>query len=534
MKRLIIMPAVVAVLLFGAGAAQAQTEALGSTDFETSGAPEAQPAFLRGLLLLHSFEYEDAAEAFREAERLDPGFAMAYWGEAMTYNHPLWAQQDRDAARAALARLAPTPEARATKAPTAREKAYLRAVEILYGAGDKRDRDHAYAEAMRRLHEAYPDDLDAAAFYALAILGTSHDGRDFRTYMRAAAVAEEVFARNPDHPGAAHYLIHSFDDPIHAPLGLRAARAYSKIAPAAAHALHMPSHIFLALGMWDDVTAMNEASWDAAYARAERKHLPVDARNYHALWWLDYGYLQQGRYEDARRTLARMKEDTETSGSRRTRTHLARMRAHHLVEMRAWDGEEAALVVDVSGLGMSTVAGDRFATGMSAVGRGDLAAARAALDGMRAAREDRPETDAYDRGAHAADVMTLELEALIRQAEGRTDEALALMDRATAEEDAMPFDFGPPDVVKPSHELYGEMLLAADRPEAARAQFEVSLDRTPGRALSLLGLARAAEATADAEAAERAWNDLAKVWHRADDGVLERASARRPEPVGDR
>jgi tetratricopeptide (TPR) repeat protein len=258
------------LLLLAGSYVRAQEVALGHTEFENSGAEAAQEPFLRGLLLLHSFEYEDAAEAFRAAQQADPGFALAYWGEAMTYNHPLWAQQDLDAARAALDRLAPTPEARRAKAPTERERAYVTAADALFGEGDKRARDHAFAEAMEHVHTAYPDDLDAAALYALSILGTSHDGRDVRTYMRAAAVAEEVFARNPDHPGAAHYLIHSYDDPIHAPLGVRAARAYSEIAPAAAHALHMPSHIFTALGLWDDVAHLNEASWAAADARRDR------------------------------------------------------------------------------------------------------------------------------------------------------------------------------------------------------------------------------------------------------------------------
>src|SRR5213593_4562360 len=203
----------IGVLLF-ASAARAQSAAdLGKIDFPTSGKSEAQKRFLRGALLLHSFEFDDAAEEFREAQKLDPGFAMAYWGEAMTFNHPLWMEQDRDAALAVLKRLAPTRQERL----------------------DKAARDLAYAEAMNRLHEKYPDDLDAASFYALALLGTCERKRDYATYMKAAAVAEEVFSKNPLHPGAVHYLIHCYDDPIHAPLGMRAARVYAKIAPAAGH-----------------------------------------------------------------------------------------------------------------------------------------------------------------------------------------------------------------------------------------------------------------------------------------------------------
>ena len=225
-------------------AATAGESELGKIHFPTSGSPEAQEHFLRGALLLHSFEYDDARDAFRAAREVEPDFAMAAWGEAMTYNHPLWLRQNPDEARAALEQLAPTPEARLAKAPTEREKGYLRAVEILYGDGDKLARDLAYAETMGELSARFPEDLDAAAFHALALLGTCHDGRDTATYMRAAAIVEEVFAENPEHPGAAHYLIHSYDDPVHAPLGLRAARLYAEIAPAAVHALHMPSHVF--------------------------------------------------------------------------------------------------------------------------------------------------------------------------------------------------------------------------------------------------------------------------------------------------
>jgi hypothetical protein len=233
---------------------------LGDVTFPNSGAPAAQESFLTGLAQLHNFEYASAAEQFRKAQQLDPAFAMAYWGEAMTYTHPVWMEQDRDAARTALARLGATPEARVAQAKTRREQDYLRAVDILYGDGEKHARDFAYANAMAGLYRSYPDDPDAAAFFALSLLGTAHAGRDFTIYMRAASIVEPVFRDHPNHPGAAHYLIHAYDDPVHAPLGLRAARAYAKIAPSAGHAQHMTSHIFVALGMWDDVVAANEAA----------------------------------------------------------------------------------------------------------------------------------------------------------------------------------------------------------------------------------------------------------------------------------
>jgi tetratricopeptide (TPR) repeat protein len=533
---------------------------LGEIHFPTSGAAQAQPDFARGVLLLHSFEYDDAAAAFRDAERRDPGFAMAYWGEAMTCNHPLWRQQDREAARAVLARLAPTPEARLARAPTAREKGYLAAVEMLYGEGDKASRDRLYADAMERLAASDPGDLEAASFYALALLGTCETGREVPTYMRAAAVAEEVFARSPRHPGAAHYLIHAYDDPVHAPLGLRPARAYARIAPAAAHALHMPSHIFLALGMWDDVATSNEASWAASEARRLRLRLPLEERGYHAFSWLEYAYLQQGRWRDARGLLAAMAEDAASSGSARTREHLALMQAGYRVETRRWREDAGGPLPDLGGLGEDIAAAALFAHGMAALRSGDAGEARrdlAAIDQRLAAAPAAPgaaaapaawgpaaghashgATAAGSYGASGASpaqrsaaILRAELAGLLLLDGGKRSAAgadarqqeLAALERAAADEDAMSYEFGPPVVVKPAHELAGEVLLDLGRPAEARRHFEQALSRAPRRSLSLLGLARAAARAGDAAAAGRAYADLRRSWQRADADLPELA-----------
>src|SRR6267378_4719894 len=242
------------------GAQQGAQQNFGEVAFANSGPPAAQADFLLGLAQLHNFEYDDAAEHFRKAEQIAPDFALAFWGEAMTQNHPVWHEEDVAAAREILKRLAPTPEARSAKAATEREKLYLRNVEALFGEGTKDERDRRYESMLAELHRKFPDDVDGASFYALAILGTAEHGRDFATYMRAAAVLEEVFPQHSRHPGVVHYLIHCYDDSVHAPLGLRAARIYSKIAPQAGHAQHMTSHIFLSLGMWDDVVKANETA----------------------------------------------------------------------------------------------------------------------------------------------------------------------------------------------------------------------------------------------------------------------------------
>ena len=292
MRRIAVLISV-AVSLLAVAAAYAQQ--LGTITFPTSGASVAQPAFIRGVLLMHSFEYGAAATAFRDAQRLDPRFAMAYWGEALTYTHQVWNQQNADSARLALRTLAPTATARRATAPTAREQAYLGAVDALYGDGSKAHRDTMYAEAMERLMHEYPTDDEAAILYATALFGLSQGARDVPLYMRAGAIAQTVLRNNPQHPGAAHMIIHAFDDPTHAPLGLYAARAYSQIAPAASHAQHMTTHIFLALGMWSDVVSQNMIAAGPDTARWRAGHYTT---------WLHYAYLQQGKYEAARALLA--------------------------------------------------------------------------------------------------------------------------------------------------------------------------------------------------------------------------------------
>lgn len=486
--------------------AQEGTEGVGEVSFPNSGGREAQGAFHRGLAQLHNFEYGSAAAAFREAQEIDPGFAMAYWGEAMTYNHTVWMEQDREAALAALERLAPTREGRIAAAPTEREKAYLRAVEILYGDGDKQERDDSYSEVMRALREAYADDDEAAAFYALSVLGTAHEGRDFSTYMRAAAIVEEVFDRRPRHPGAAHYLIHSYDDPIHAPLGLRAALAYSSIAPDAAHAQHMTSHIFVAMGMWDDVVRANET----AVAVVDRER---SARGGSALvcghypFWLEYGYLQQGRPADAKRVLRGCRDAAKAEAGARAghgnlldpdntlRASYVQMRTRYIVDSEEWDSD--VLEWD---LPMGEAWGDRltyaFGTGFAAARRGDLEAAGTALKNLVEARRGleallRTREDSGGQYGARASILEQQLRAVILAEEGHAEDAITLVREAVEAEESLPFIFGPPFVDKPSHELLGELLLALGRADEAREAFETALSRTPERATAQSGLARA-------------------------------------------
>src|SRR5688572_10137 len=316
----------------------AQTSELGKVEFPTSGSPQAQAHFLRGLAALHSFWYEEALEAFRESTKVEPDFMMGYWGEAMAHNHPLWSEQDTPAARAVIAKIKETPKL------TPRERAYLDAIKVLYAEGEKTARDAAYSAAMEKVYRAYPDDLDAAAFYSLSLLGMMRmEEKSYRLQARAGAIALEVYQKNPNHPGAAHYIIHAFDDPDHAILALPAARRYASIAPEAHHARHMPSHIFLQLGMWPEAAASNEAAWESSDAWMKRKNLSLSVRDYHSLHWLLYVYLQQGRYNKAEQLLTLMKKVmSESTYDNKLRpgyyeNNYANMAAAFIVETERWD-----------------------------------------------------------------------------------------------------------------------------------------------------------------------------------------------------
>jgi hypothetical protein len=492
-----------AVLLLSAAALSAQKpDDVGEVAFANTGAEAAQAPFRRGLALLHNFEYPFAADAFRAAQQADPEFAMAYWGEAMTYTHPIWFQQDADAARAALARLGKTPAERLAKAKTERERDYLRTLDVLYGEGSKNERDFLYADAMAELHAKYPDDVDATAFYALALLGTAHDGRDFAIYMRAASLLEEVFPSNMRHPGVLHYLIHSYDDPVHAPLGMRAAKLYGGVAPNAGHALHMTSHIFIAMGMWDDVIDANRRAIDVVNAqRAERNKPRADCGHYPT--WLHYGYLQQNRQADARKALdacraSALAEPFVPAGptdSRRSRLdEYAAMRAYHAASGQPLtEGDRAAIPT-----------GEDFDNARFVVAYGDLLAAARAGDAAALA-DARARMLSLKEGLLAAvarkgsqnpgprmtvEVMLQQAEALQLIAAGKRAEALPILQAAADAERAMPLEFGPPVVPKPAAELLAEQLGAAGRTADAVAAYRAALARTPGRAVSVEGLRR--------------------------------------------
>jgi tetratricopeptide (TPR) repeat protein len=498
--------------------------------FPNSGAPQAQPAFLRGVTALHNFQYEDAAEAFQEAQRRDPDFALAYWGEAMAYNQTLWLNQDVGQAQEILRRLGPTPEARAKKAGSERERGFLQAVEILFGSGDKAARDLAYAEAMGRLAAAHPDDPEALCFHALALLGTAArspalfraGGEDAHQHAlvgsevqkQAASILQKVLVLQPGHPGALHYLIHDYDDPAHARLALPAARAYARVAPESSHALHMPAHVFLQLGLWHEAAASDEASFRASQAWVARKGLGVGMHDYHSLSWLLYESLQQGHYQKAREALDLIAPAVAATGAPRFKALQSDLRARYVVETRSY--AQLAAAND-----FATTA-ELFAIGLSAARLGDMARAERALAELKRRAGSRATRDYQSDVA----VMEKELAAVVALGAGRGEDAILRMQEAVALERELPPPMGPPRPLQPASELYGEILLEQGRPREAAVAFRRSLSLWPNRSRSLLGLARAAGALGGCVVSRRHRLHPLDNWRSADPDLPELQEAR--------
>ena len=339
---------VVFACLIGAGIrpAVAQFENVGSIAFPTSGTGQAQQHFLRGVAIPHSFGWNQAIEQFRTVQELSPDFALAYWGESLSYNHPLNSQMDPGEPRKVLERLGATRDERLAKTPTDREKGLLQALEVLRGEGDQEVRRVGHMEAMRDLYERHPEDPEVAAFYALSMLGAVQATGDLtqRLNVRAGAITLGLLAGTRNHPGAAHYTIHAFDDPLHAPLAPETADLFAGIAPAVSHARHMPTHIFIQHGMWDRVSRNNQSAYDAA--RELWRPGGATAAATHALDWRQYGDLQLGDYAKARFWIERIESmagdgflgngPRQEQGDNRAVNTVALLTSRYIVETEEW------------------------------------------------------------------------------------------------------------------------------------------------------------------------------------------------------
>jgi len=484
------------------------SEKLGEVTFEVTGAEEAQPSFKKGLLLLHSFEYDDARKAFLETQDIDSTFAMAYWGEAMSYNHSLWKKQELEEAKAALEKLAPTTEERQALLQTEIEKDFFKGIEILFGEGTKYERDIAYQKFMNSLRDKYPDQLEVSAFYAISLLGSARNGRDEELYEKSATIAKGILEENPNHPGALHYLIHSFDDPKHAHLAKDAADKYSVIAPDAAHALHMPSHIYVALGLWNEVVNSNIASWNASV----KKKLSKDAKNgsYHALNWLQYGLLQRKENDLAARLVDDMISYKEENPSKSARMYLVAMKAAQMIETNTWSGELADLEIDIEDLPVAKKATYDFLEGMKAFHSKDEKSLKKIISNISkykyVATLDIGESGFSMCGSQGfgnspanqldidiVSVLEKELEAALLKMQGKTDASLIKLKEAVVLDETLNYSFGPPRIVKPVQEAYAEALLEQNKLGEAHVMFQAALKRQPNRLLSIQGLKKTAE-----------------------------------------
>ena len=499
---------------------------LGRVNFVISCTPQAQKQFNRAVAWLHSFEYEEAEKAFTEVVATDPQCGMAYWGVAMSNYHPLWAAPTATELKRGWEAIE---KARLAGARTQRERDYIAALELFYKDPDKLDhrtRTFAYHEAMKRLYESNRTDSEAGVFYALTLITTGMMSND-KTYVRekeAAQILNRVLARQPQHPGVAHYLIHSYDYPALAQLALPAARSYAKIAPASAHAQHMPSHIFIRLGLWQEAIHSNLDAEASAKAFA-RRHKMAGAwdEQLHAMDYLAYAYLQSAQDKLAWGVLDEMnKLQSVEPQTFKVAYAFAAIPARYALERRRWD-EAAKLTLPANTVGMFpwqkfpwAEAHIHFARAVGFARGGDATSARQEVEKLAALR------DALVVGKGEYDwAKQVEIErqigaAWVAFAERNHDEALRLM-RAVADLDDRT-DKHPvtPGSILPAREQLGELLLELKQPSAALTEFETSLRTAPERFNGLYGAARAATLASDQKKARSYYQKLLTLTRQAD------------------
>lgn len=502
---------------------------LGTVHFVTSCAPAVRETFDRGVALLHSFWFSAAITSFDEVLAADPTCVMARWGIALSWwGNPFAGIRSADALRSGLAAI---DAAKASGAGTDREKAYVAAVDVLFrdsATKDQRTRIVAYEKAMAALAATYRDDVEARIFYALALAQAAlPSDKTYANQLKAADILEREFATEPDHPGLAHYIIHSFDVPPLASRALDAARRYAKIAPDAPHALHMPSHTFTRLGLWQESIDTNLAS--AAAARKDG----ATAEELHALDYQAYAYLQTAQDDRAKRTVDAIsalfpKIATPGAGSAAPPAAgyfaAAAIPARYALERNDWDAA-AGLEVRESPVAWADSV-TWFARALGAARSGNPPAAKAAVEKLAELRDQlSAPNDAYWR--EQVEIQRRGAAAWLALAEGRTAEALTLMREAADMEDASEKAAVTPGPIKPARELLGEMLIELQKPADALAAFEVTLTKEPNRFRAVYGAARAAEAAGDASKARTYYASLLQITGKACDAPRKELEAAR-------
>ena len=518
----------------------------GTVDFPVSCASAVRPEFLRGVALLHSFFYEEARRIFTDVAEKDPTCAMAQWGIAMTWWHPIWTPPTPDEMSAGKAAAA---KAMAMTAGTDRERGFITALDAYYNTPESpttgevgqschgpvgpRDRVIAYEKAMRKLYDKYPDDVEVQTFYALAVLAVGYatpTDTTLANQLRAAAILEKLWKTNPQHPGVAHYLIHSYDYPAFAERGLAAARSYSSIAPWVPHALHMPSHIFTRLGMWEDSIAANRSSSEASRAYAKMRHRDAtEAEELHALDYMAYSYLQEGQDAKAKEvvdfaaTVRKTNPELEFSAA----YALAAIPSRYALERNAWS-DAAALRVPALPHWSSFPFMEALIEYAHSLGRahtGDIEGARKAMDRMRQLR-DATTDPKFDYFKRQLDQQMQAASAWVAYGEGKKEDAVDLLRRTADAEDILGKHPVSPGALVPAREQLGDLLLKLDRPKEAQREFEAALKIYPARFRGLYGAAQAAQQIGDKEKAGHYYAKLIEQTAKADGSRNELAQLR--------
>ena len=517
-----------------AHASPTSDEHLGRAHMDISCSRSVRARFDRALALLHNFWYGRALDGFQQVSNDDPECAMAYWGAAMTYNHPYW---DPPSAADETAAWVLVQKGLAAKEMSPRERLYLNAAAALFndaGAGPKAGRDEGYRAAMATAYAQFPD-YETKLFYGLAILGTIKEGtQGFERQAQAAKLFEEVYAHSPDHPGALHYLIHVYDDPAHAEQGLEAARKYANAAAAVPHALHMPSHIFTRLGYWDESAETNERAWQVSESDVQRAGESAALRDFHSLNYLQYAYLQLGRYRDAKRTLDIIAAQYDALTRKKTAADIPELQSRHVrgrtiyaipdrvvygyfdmltrfvVETADWD-TAARIPLLVSS--REFVAVKLQLETMAAAARKDAAGAKLAAEKLAVLAQ---EPGQHPFVQQIIMMQAKEAQAFAAKAFGNADEAVAKMKEAVAIEDSMDSLSQPPYPITPANELFGTLLMEFNRPADAKERYLQALKRTPGRPKAIYGIAVAAQATGDKITAQQRYQQFLALWKNAD------------------
>ena len=486
-------------------------EEVGSVHFSTSCSKSVEPGFNRAVALLHSFQYEKTREAFVEISRQDPQCAMAHWGVAMSHYHGLWENSDLAAGRAAILRAQDIAAANSRTPP--REKAYIDALAEIYRQDSKTGTAHAQAfeQKMGAVQAAYPDDSEAAIFHALALdITAPKTDKTFANQRKCGEILEPILQKQPHHPGVAHYLIHCYDNPVLAEKALAAAQTYAKIAPASAHANHMPSHIFTRVGSWDESISSNLKSKELA-TKDEMTSLDGEARDQrlHAMDYLEYAYLQSGRVKQANKVLAEMQSLKPIRGLTLTGDYaLAALPARYVIELGNW---EQAGKLTVRGDGVPWAQAITWtAIGVGSARSGSLDRAAEAEKALAAHRDlTSKQNNIY--WANQIEVQRREVAAWIAEQNGRGADSIAIMRTAAELEESMDKHAVTPGAITPAREMLAQLLALEHHPAEALAEYEAVLKVAPNRFNALYGAATAAETAGIPSAAARYFRKLTEI-----------------------